>query len=75
MTPQEYETQVEAFIRAKGITRCPTACAAPSQAAGSAADRAALRQRAEQREAARELARQAWQHCAVAYPPMPLTMR
>ena len=52
MSPQNIEAEIAAFIRAKGITRCPTACAAPTQASASEADRAALRQRAEQREAA-----------------------
>jgi len=51
---RDCEAEIAAFIRARGITRCPTACAAPTQGSGSAADRAALRQRAEQREAARE---------------------
>lgn len=54
MSPRDCEAEIAAFIRAKGITRCPTACTAPTQASGSVADRAALRQRAEQREAARE---------------------
>jgi hypothetical protein len=48
------DAQIAAFIRAHGVTRCPTACAAPSQASGNAADRAALRQRADQREAERQ---------------------
>jgi hypothetical protein len=54
MPSNEYEAAIAAFIRSKGITRCPTACAAPTHAAGSAADRAALRQRAERLEAIRE---------------------
>jgi len=58
MSPRDCEAEVAAFIRAKGITRCPTACAAPTQGSGSAVDRAALQQRAEQREGAREAARQ-----------------
>jgi hypothetical protein len=61
MSPPEYEAQIAAFIRAKGVTRCPTACAAPTQASGGAADRAALRRRAEHLEAIRqEKAREAW---------------
>lgn len=61
MSSQNHETEIAAFIRAKGVTRCPTACAAPTHASGSAADRAALRQRAERLEALREeKARQAW---------------
>jgi len=51
---EQDDEAITAFIRAKGVTRCPTACAAPTQAA---ADRRALRQRAERREAAREAAR------------------
>lgn len=54
MSPQEYEAAVAAFIRSKGVTRCPTACAAPTHAAGSTADRAALQQRAVRLEAIRE---------------------
>jgi hypothetical protein len=48
------EAAIAAFIRVKGITRCPTACAAPTHASGSTADREALRHRAERLEAARE---------------------
>lgn len=61
MSPQNYEAEIAAFIQARGVTRCPTACAAPTHASGSAADRAALRQRAERVEATRlEKARQSW---------------
>ena len=42
MDDDEYQAAVAAFIRAKGITRCPTACALPTQATVPAADRAAL---------------------------------
>lgn len=59
--PQNYDAEIAAFIRAKGVTRCPTACAAPTHATGNSADRAALRQRAERIEAQREeKARMAW---------------
>ena len=54
MSPQEHDAAVAAFIRAKGITRCPTACAAPTHASGNAADRALLRQRAARLEADRQ---------------------
>ena len=54
MTPQQTEAAIAAFIRAKGITRCPTACAAPTHASGSPQDRAILRQRADREEARRE---------------------
>lgn len=61
MSPNKEEAAIAAFIRAKGITRCPTACAAPTQAYGSVADRQVLRQRAERLEALREQkASQAW---------------
>jgi hypothetical protein len=39
---------VAAFIRTKGVTRCPTACVLPTQGSVSASDRAALRARAMQ---------------------------
>ena len=54
MSSRNYEAEIAAFILAKGITRCPTACAAPTHASGGAADQAALRQRAERIEALRE---------------------
>jgi hypothetical protein len=42
MSPGEYEAAVAAFIRSKGVTRCPTACLVRTQASVPAADRAAL---------------------------------
>ena len=61
MSLNNEEAAIAAFIRAKGITRCPTACAAPTHAYGSAADRQVLRQRAEGLETLREeKSRQAW---------------
>jgi hypothetical protein len=61
MSPKNYENEIAAFIRAKGVTRCPTACAAPTHASGGATDRDALRQRAERLEAQRaEKTRLAW---------------
>src|ERR1700731_4765447 len=53
MWPREYEAAVAAFIRNKGITRCPTACLARTQASVPPADRAAL----ERYEAGRQQAR------------------
>ena len=57
----EYKAAIVEFLRAKGVTRCPTACALPTQGTISATDRAALesyaigRARARrQRQAARE---------------------
>ena len=51
---RNYEAEIAAFIQAKGITRCPTACAAATQGMGSDADRAALRERSEEFESIRE---------------------
>ena len=53
MSSTEYEAAVEAFIRNKGVTRCPTACLVRTQASVPAADRAAL----EHYEAGREQSR------------------
>lgn len=61
MSPNSYEAEIAAFIRSRGVTRCPTACAAPTHASGSPADREALRRRAERFDKVREQkARQAW---------------
>ena len=54
MSARNYEAEIAAFILAKGVTRCPTACAAPTRASGTAADRAVLQERAERLEALRE---------------------
>jgi hypothetical protein len=61
MSTKNCEAEIAAFIRTRGITRCPTACAAPTHASGSAADRDALRQRSERLEALRqERSRHLW---------------
>jgi hypothetical protein len=54
MHDDEYRAAVVAFIRAKGITRCPTACALPTQGTVPAADRAALADYANARALTRE---------------------
>jgi hypothetical protein len=54
MCEEEYEIAVAAFIRSKGITRCPTACALPTQGSVTDADRRAL----ESYAATRDLTRQ-----------------
>lgn len=56
MSSRDYEAEIAAFIRARGISRCPTACVAPTQTSGDEDDRAALRLRAERREGLREAA-------------------
>ncbi|GEM_PF-3019198 len=59
--PRDYEAEIAAFIRAKGVTRCPTVCLVPTQGSTDPADRAALRRRTEHREALRqEKAREIW---------------
>jgi len=54
MSQDEYEATVAAFIRTKGITRCPTACAFRTQGTIAAADRAALEDYVAAREWLRE---------------------
>ena len=53
LSSSEYEAAVAAFIRDRGVTRCPTACLVRTQAAVTAADRVAL----EHYEAGREQSR------------------
>ena len=53
LSPGEYEAAVAAFIRSRGVTRCPTACLVRTQASVPDADRAAL----EHYEAGREQSR------------------
>ena len=42
MGQDDYEAAVAAFIRNKGVTRCPTACALPTQGTIAPHDRAEL---------------------------------
>ena len=53
LSSSEYDAAVAAFIRNRGVTRCPTACLVRTQASVPAADRAAL----EHYEANREQSR------------------
>jgi hypothetical protein len=53
MSPDEYEAAVAAFIRFRGITRCPTACVVSTQGVIAKADRAALEDYAAAREEVR----------------------
>jgi hypothetical protein len=53
MSQSEQEALIAEFLRKKGITRCPTACAVPTHAAVSEADRAALQNYSAAKEAAR----------------------
>ncbi len=43
MSPEEYEAALAAYLKRKGITRCPTVCVVPTQASVGEADRAAYR--------------------------------
>ena len=42
MSQSEYDVAIAAFIRSKGITRCPTACVVRTQGTVSKSDREAL---------------------------------
>ncbi|HYZ39806.1 MAG TPA: hypothetical protein VE687_04165 [Stellaceae bacterium] len=53
MSDADYEAAVAAFLRKKGVTRCPTVCAVPTQATIAEADRAAYREYITAKEAAR----------------------
>ena len=53
MSQSEQDALIAEFLRKKGITRCPTACAVPTHAAVPESDRAALRDYNAAREAAR----------------------
>lgn len=53
MSRSEQEAAIAEFLRTKGITRCPTACAVPTHAAVSESDRAALQSYSAAKEAAR----------------------
>jgi hypothetical protein len=53
MSQNEYDAAVAEFMRTKGITRCPTACAVPTHADVAEIDRAALRNYNDAKEAAR----------------------
>jgi hypothetical protein len=50
---EERKAKIEAFIRTKGVTRCPTACVAETQAEPTPGDQAALRDYAARREEGR----------------------
>jgi hypothetical protein len=53
MSDADYEAAVAAFLRSKGVTRCPTVCVVPTQATVTEADRAAYRDYVAAQEAAR----------------------
>jgi hypothetical protein len=53
MRQTDYEAALADFVRNKGVTRCPTACAAPTRGTVADADRATLRSYGDAREVAR----------------------
>ncbi len=53
MSDAEYEAAVAAFLRTKGVTKCPTVCVVPTQATVAEADRAAYREHVAALERAR----------------------
>jgi hypothetical protein len=70
MSRSEYEAAITEFLRNKGVTRCPTACAAPTVGTVAEVDRAALRSYEDAREAARL---QKLRGSAERVPPMSIT--
>lgn len=42
ISADDHQTVIAEYIRTKGVTRCPTACAVPTQGSVTDADRAAL---------------------------------
>jgi hypothetical protein len=53
MSEADYQAAVAAFLRTKGITRCPTVCVVPTQGTVAEADRLAYRDYVAAKEAAR----------------------
>jgi hypothetical protein len=53
MSEIDDEAAIAAFLRTRGVTRCPTVCAVPTQATVAEADRAAYRDYVAAKEAAR----------------------
>ena len=62
MSDADYEAAVAAFLKTKGVTRCPTVCAVPTQATVAEADRAAYPDYVTAQEAARLEKLKATQH-------------
>ena len=54
MSENEYAVAVAEFLRKKGVTRCPTACAVSTHGNVTETDRAALRDYDAAREAVRQ---------------------
>ena len=61
MSQNDYEAAIAEFLRRKGVTRCPTACAVQTRATVAESDRAALRDYGAAKEAARISKQRAFQ--------------
>ena len=68
MSQTDYDMAIAEFLRRKGVTRCPTACAVPTHASVAEADRLALRDHAAAREAARLERSRSYQQLLVGKP-------
>ena len=71
MSEADYEAAMAAYLRSKGVTRCPTVCVVPTQATVAEADRAAYRDYVAAREAAR-LEKQKTLQQILHLPPTPM---
>jgi len=72
MSEAEYEAAVAAYLRTKGVTRCPTVCVVPTQATIAEADRAAYRDYVAAQEAARAEKMKTLQQMLHLSPPPPI---
>jgi hypothetical protein len=72
MSEADYDAAVAAYLRTKGVTRCPTVCAVPTQATVAEADRAAYRDYVAAREAARLEKQKTLQQILYLSPPPPM---
>jgi hypothetical protein len=50
ISADDHQTVIAEYIRTKGVTRCPTACAVPTQGSVTDADRAALEEYRSERD-------------------------
>jgi hypothetical protein len=74
MRQTDYEAALADFLRNKGVTRCPTACAAPTRGSVAEADRATLRSYQDTREAARLEKLGAFRQVVPAFPAQAVTL-
>ena len=61
MSHHDRDVEIAAFLRNKGVTRCPTACVVPTQGSPSLADQAALAEYGVARELLRAKSATRWQ--------------